>query len=83
MVSQSILCIQVSQVTRSRLLRYKLAIKYDTAFAGWVATEMGRQAGDGGMPAEKSAAGLAKVIEGLGSSKSGHFYDWSGEELPW
>ena len=44
---------------------------------------MGNQAGDGGMPVEKSAAGLAKVIEGLVPSKSGHFYDWSGEELPW
>lgn len=44
---------------------------------------MGTQAGDGGMPVEKSAAGLAKVMEGLEPSKSGHFYDWSGEELPW
>lgn len=44
---------------------------------------MGKQAGDGGMPAEKSAQGLAKVIAGLDASKSAHFYDFSGEELPW
>lgn len=53
------------------------------SLTGWVATDMGKQAGDGGMPAEKSAAGLAKVIAGLDSSKSGRFYDWAGEGLPW
>lgn len=44
---------------------------------------MGNQAGSGGMPVEKSAAGLVQVIKGLDLSKSGHFYDFSGEELPW
>jgi hypothetical protein len=44
---------------------------------------MGKQAGDGGMPIEKSAAGIVKVVNELDESKSAHFYDWSGQELPW
>lgn len=51
--------------------------------AGWVATEMGSIAGSGGMPVEKSAAGIVEVIGGLDPTKSAHFVNFANEELPW
>jgi NAD(P)-dependent dehydrogenase (short-subunit alcohol dehydrogenase family) len=48
---------------------------------GWVKTDMG---GDNAptLPSE-SASGILKVIVGSSPKKSGHFYDFEGNELPW
>lgn len=50
---------------------------------GWVATDMGRIAGDGGMPVAKSAAGILKVVEKLTPQNSATFYNYDGTTLPW
>lgn len=48
---------------------------------GWVQTAMGGdQASE---TVEESAAGLLRVIDGLGAGDSGRFLDWRGESLPW
>ncbi|OAA79200.1 short chain dehydrogenase [Akanthomyces lecanii RCEF 1005] len=50
---------------------------------GWVDTDMGRIAGDGGMPVAKSAAGILKVVEKLTPQNSATFYNYDGTTLPW
>ncbi|KAJ6779485.1 hypothetical protein PWT90_00791 [Aphanocladium album] len=50
---------------------------------GWVSTNMGRIAGDGGMPVSKSASGILSVIEKLTPQNSGTFYNYDGKTLPW
>ncbi len=50
---------------------------------GWVATDMGRRAGDGGMPVEKSVAGILKVVDKLRPQNSATFYNYDGTTLPW
>ncbi len=51
---------------------------------GWVATDMGNTAGDGGMPVEKSVKGIVEVVESkLNFQNSPLFVDWQGERLPW
>ncbi|OAA54917.1 short chain dehydrogenase [Cordyceps fumosorosea ARSEF 2679] len=50
---------------------------------GWVATDMGRRAGDGGMPVAESAAGIVKVVVGLTPQNSATFYSYDGTILPW
>ncbi|KAJ3494936.1 hypothetical protein NLG97_g3754 [Lecanicillium saksenae] len=50
---------------------------------GWVATDMGRISGDGGMPASKSASGILSVIEKLKPQNSATFYNYDGTTLPW
>jgi len=48
---------------------------------GWVRTDMGGPGAEIGV--EESAAGLLKVIDGLGVGSTGQFRDWQGEVLPW
>jgi NAD(P)-dependent dehydrogenase (short-subunit alcohol dehydrogenase family) len=48
---------------------------------GWVRTDMGGP-GAPGLP-EESVAGLRRVIAGLTEKKSGSFFAFDGEELPW
>ena len=48
---------------------------------GWVQTDMGGSGAD--VSPEDSAAGLLRVIEGLGDDDSGRFLDWRGDTLPW
>jgi NAD(P)-dependent dehydrogenase (short-subunit alcohol dehydrogenase family) len=48
---------------------------------GYVKTDMND--GHGEYTAEQSAAGLLKVITGLGSTDNGKFYDFQGKPMPW
>ena len=48
---------------------------------GWVRTDMGGDSAD--ISAEESAAGIVKLIAGLGMEHSGRFWTWQGEEHPW
>ena len=48
---------------------------------GWVKTEMGGPQAQ--ISTGESALGLWKVIEGMNTAKSGNFYDYRGNELPW
>lgn len=50
---------------------------------GWVDTDMGRIAGDGGMPPEKSAAGIIGVLQKLKLNDSATFFSYDGTTLPW
>ncbi|CAO1638009.1 unnamed protein product [Sympodiomycopsis kandeliae] len=51
---------------------------------GWVATDMGKTAGDGGMPAAKSVAGIVNVVQNkLTFANSPLFVDWQGQAMPW
>ena len=48
---------------------------------GWVQTDMGGPSAP--LPATDSAAGLRRVIAGLNKDKSGGFYNYDGEQIPW
>lgn len=48
---------------------------------GWVRTDMG--GADATLPADESARGLLRVIDGARSGDSGRYLDWQGEPLPW
>jgi NAD(P)-dependent dehydrogenase (short-subunit alcohol dehydrogenase family) len=48
---------------------------------GWVRTDMGGP--NGLIDAAESVAGMRKVIDGVTAAQSGHFYDYSGKEIPW
>jgi NAD(P)-dependent dehydrogenase (short-subunit alcohol dehydrogenase family) len=48
---------------------------------GWVQTDMGGR--EAPVSPEDSARGLIKVIEKAGTSESGRFFNFRGEELPW
>ncbi|KAM5363621.1 hypothetical protein ACJZ2D_011905 [Fusarium nematophilum] len=50
---------------------------------GWVATDMGKRAGDGGIPVTESVAGLKKLILGLGKESGAKFFNYDGTPLPW
>ncbi|KAK3186810.1 hypothetical protein K4F52_004556 [Lecanicillium sp. MT-2017a] len=50
---------------------------------GWVATDMGSIAGDGGMAPEKSAAGIIGVVQKLKPDDSATFFNYDGTTLPW
>ncbi|KAM0543479.1 hypothetical protein ACHAPJ_012277 [Fusarium lateritium] len=50
---------------------------------GWVATDMGILAGDGGIPVTQSVEGLRKLILGLRASNGAHFFNYDGTLLPW
>ncbi|KAM3549351.1 hypothetical protein ARSEF4850_008900 [Beauveria asiatica] len=50
---------------------------------GWVSTNMGRIAGDGGMPVSKSVAGIVKILDKLTPQNSATFYNYDGTTLPW
>ena len=48
---------------------------------GWVRTDMGGPSAP--LDTETSAAGLARVIGGLGPGDTGRFLNYDGRELPW
>jgi NAD(P)-dependent dehydrogenase (short-subunit alcohol dehydrogenase family) len=48
---------------------------------GWVQTDMGGEQAPVA-PAD-SVAGLLRVIDALDPTRSGRFFDWQGEPLPW
>ncbi len=48
---------------------------------GWVQTDMGGPQAP--TPAEESARGIIKVVQGLGKSQTGKFFDYEGDELSW
>lgn len=48
---------------------------------GWVKTDMG--GADAEISAQRSAAGIFKILSQPASLKSGGFYDYQGDELLW
>jgi len=48
---------------------------------GWVKTDMGGSGAD--IDVKTSIAGMRAVIEQSGQRSSGHFFDYTGKELPW
>jgi NAD(P)-dependent dehydrogenase (short-subunit alcohol dehydrogenase family) len=48
---------------------------------GWVKTDMGGSEAD--IDPVTSIKGMRKVIAGANAASSGHFYDYTGRELPW
>jgi NAD(P)-dependent dehydrogenase (short-subunit alcohol dehydrogenase family) len=48
---------------------------------GWVQTDMG--GADAAITPKTSADGIRTVIAKLGPKTSGHFFSYSGEEIPW
>lgn len=48
---------------------------------GWVRTDMGGSAAD--IAVEDSAAGIARVVTGLGMCQSGQFLNYDGSQIPW
>lgn len=50
---------------------------------GWVATDMGKLAGDGGMDPAVSAKGVVDLVLGLRVEDSAGFFAWDGSRLPW
>ena len=62
----------------------ELASRGVTAIAlhpGWVKTDMGGAGAD--IDAGTSVAGMRAVIERAGARVSGHFFDYTGKEVPW
>jgi NAD(P)-dependent dehydrogenase (short-subunit alcohol dehydrogenase family) len=67
-----------------KAISLELASRGVTAIAlhpGWVKTDMGGAGAD--IDAGTSVTGMRAVIERAGSRVSGHFFDYTGEELPW
>ena len=52
-----------------------------TLHPGWVQTDMGGR--EAPVQPMESARGLYKVITSATSKQSGHFFDFSGKEIPW
>jgi NAD(P)-dependent dehydrogenase (short-subunit alcohol dehydrogenase family) len=48
---------------------------------GWVRTQMG--GAEAPVEPQSSASGIWRLIEGLGRTDSGRFFDYTGNELPW
>lgn len=48
---------------------------------GWVQTDMG--GADAALKVEDSAAGIVKVIAGLDAARTGGFFGYDGETIPW
>jgi len=48
---------------------------------GWVRTDMGGSGAD--ISTEESVSGLRKIISELTPERSGRFWNYNGEELPW
>jgi NAD(P)-dependent dehydrogenase (short-subunit alcohol dehydrogenase family) len=62
----------------------ELASRGVTAIAlhpGWVRTDMGGAGAD--IDVQTSIAGMRAVIDGAGPPVSGHFFDYTGKEIPW
>lgn len=51
------------------------------AHPGWVQTDMGGSGAD--ISAQESAAGLARLIDGLSLKNTGAFYNYDGSTIPW
>ena len=67
-----------------KAISLELASRGVTAIAlhpGWVKTDMGGAGAD--IDAATSVAGMRAVIEGAESRVSGHFFDYTGKEIPW
>jgi NAD(P)-dependent dehydrogenase (short-subunit alcohol dehydrogenase family) len=67
-----------------KAISLELASRDVTAIAlhpGWVKTDMGGAGAD--IDAGTSVTGMRAVIERAGSRVSGHFFDYTGKELPW
>jgi NAD(P)-dependent dehydrogenase (short-subunit alcohol dehydrogenase family) len=67
-----------------KAISLELASRGVTAIAlhpGWVKTDMGGAGAD--IDAGTSVTGMRAVIERAGSRVSGHFFDYTGKELPW
>jgi NAD(P)-dependent dehydrogenase (short-subunit alcohol dehydrogenase family) len=67
-----------------KAISLELASRGVTAIAlhpGWVKTDMGGAGAD--IDAGTSVTGMRAVIERAGSRVSGHFFVYTGEELPW
>ena len=67
-----------------KAISLELASRGVTAIAlhpGWVKTDMGGAGAD--IDAGTSVAGMRAVIERAESRVSGHFFDYTGKELPW
>jgi NAD(P)-dependent dehydrogenase (short-subunit alcohol dehydrogenase family) len=67
-----------------KAISLELASRSVTAIAlhpGWVKTDMGGAGAD--IDAETSVAGMRAVIERAESRVSGHFFDYTGKEIPW
>ena len=73
--AQNMATVQLAHALRPR------GIRVVALHPGWVKTDMG---GDGAEVApEDSAAGLVRVIDGLGPDDTGVYLDWQGHALPW
>jgi NAD(P)-dependent dehydrogenase (short-subunit alcohol dehydrogenase family) len=48
---------------------------------GWVQTDMGGPSAPVGI--EQSVAGVRRVVDKATQAESGHFYDYTGKQLPW
>ena len=67
-----------------KAISLELASRGVTAIAlhpGWVKTDMGGAGAD--IDAGTSVAGMRAVIQRSGSRVSGHFFDYTGKEIPW
>jgi NAD(P)-dependent dehydrogenase (short-subunit alcohol dehydrogenase family) len=67
-----------------KAISLELASRGVTAIAlhpGWVKTDMGGAGAD--IDPGTSVTGMRAVIERAGSRVSGHFFDYTGKELPW
>jgi NAD(P)-dependent dehydrogenase (short-subunit alcohol dehydrogenase family) len=67
-----------------KAISLELASRGVTAIAlhpGWVKTDMGGAGAD--LDAGTSVAGMRAVIESAGTRVSGHFFDYTGKEVPW
>ncbi|PBK59970.1 NAD(P)-binding protein, partial [Armillaria solidipes] len=50
---------------------------------GWVATDMGSLAGEGGMQPSVSAKSIVDVVEGLKKDDNAKFFRFDGTLMPW
>lgn len=70
---------RVMQALATDLRREGIAVC--VAHPGWVKTAMGGESA--ALTPRESAEGLAALIDGLTLARSGGFYDYRGEEIPW
>jgi NAD(P)-dependent dehydrogenase (short-subunit alcohol dehydrogenase family) len=72
--------LNMAMVTAANHLRAR-SIIVAVISPGWVKTDMG--GANATLTADASASGIRTVIAGLRPNQSGHFFNHSGEELPW